>query len=68
MFNFKIDVNKMDDSKVFMFPNGGTGGIDPGLLSLINNNGGFGGNGSWIWILFLWIIFGNGNWNGRNNG
>lgn len=58
----------MDESKVFMFPNGGNGGIDPGLLSLINNNGGFGGNGSWIWILFLWMIWGaNGNgWNNRN--
>ena len=49
----------MDDSKVFMFPNSGSNGIDPGLLSLINNNGGFGGaNGSWIWILFLWLIWG----------
>lgn len=57
----------MDDSKVFMFPNGGTGGIDPGLLSLINNNGGFGGNGSWIWILFLWILCG-GNGFGNNRG
>lgn len=57
----------MDESKVFMFPNGGNGGIDPGLLSLINNNGGFGGNGSWIWILFLWMIWG-ANGNGWNNG
>lgn len=55
----------MDESKVFMFPNGGTSGIDPGLLSLINNNGGFGGN-SWIWIMFLWFIFGSNGWN--NNG
>lgn len=60
----------MDDSKVFMFPNGGTSSIDPGLLALINNNGGFGGaNGSWIWILFLWMIFGaNGNGWGNRNG
>lgn len=60
----------MDESKVFMFPNGGNSGIDPGLLSLINNNGGFGGNnGSWIWILFLWMIWGaNGNGWGNNNG
>ena len=60
----------MDDSKVFMFPNGGTSSIDPGLLALINNNGGFGGaNGSWIWILFLWMIWGaNGNGWGNNNG
>lgn len=59
----------MDESKVFMFPNGGNSGIDPGLLSLINNNGGFGGNGNWIWILFLWMIWGaNGNGWGNNNG
>ena len=58
----------MDDSKVFMFPNGGnTSAIDPGLLALINNNGGFGGNGGWMWILFLWIICGaNGNGFGGN--
>ena len=62
----------MDDSKVFMFPNSGTtsSAIDPGLLALINNNGGFGGNGNWIWILFLWMIWGaNGNNGfGGNNG
>jgi hypothetical protein len=58
----------MDDSKVFMFPNGGTSSIDPGLLALINNNGGFGGNGNWIWILFLWMIWGNNGWGNNNNG
>lgn len=57
----------MEDSKIMMFPNAGTTGIDPGLLSLINNNGGFGGNGNWIWILFLWMIWGNNGW-GNNNG
>ena len=59
----------MDDSKVFMFPNSGTSSsaIDPGLLALINNNGGFGGNGGmWIWILFLWLIGMNGNGYGNN--
>lgn len=60
----------MDDSKVFMFPNGGTSSIDPGLLALINNNGGFGNNGNWMWLLFLWMIWGfNGNNGfGGNNG
>ena len=60
----------MDDSKVFMFPNQGTSTIDPGLLALINNNGGFGGNGNWIWILFLWMMWGYGGNNGfgGNNG
>ena len=56
----------MDDSKVFMFPNGGTSSsIDPGLLALINNNGGFGGNGYWIWILFLWMMWGGNGINGN---
>ena len=62
----------MDDSKVFMFPNAGNNSIDPGLLALLNNNGGFGNNGNWIWILFLWMMWGYGGWNnggfGGNNG
>ena len=59
----------MDDSKVFMFPEGTNNGIDPNLLLALNNNGGFGGNGNWIWILFLWMIWGNNGWgnNGFNN-
>lgn len=60
----------MDDSKVFMFPEGGnTSSIDPNLLLALNNNGGFGGNGNWIWILFLWMMWGNNGWgnNGFNN-
>ena len=61
----------MDDSKVFMFPEGTNNGIDPNLWLALNNNGGFGGNGSWIWILFLWMMWGygnNGNGFGNNNG
>ena len=63
----------MDDSKVFMFPEGGANnGIDPNLWLALNNNGGFGSNGSWIWILFMWMIWGNGAWGnngfGNNNG
>lgn len=59
----------MDDSKVFMFPEGGnTSSIDPNLLLALNNNGGFGGNGNWIWILFLWMMWGNNGYgNGFNN-
>lgn len=57
----------MDDSKVFMFPEGGyKNSIDPALLMALNNNGGF-GNGNWIWILFLWMIWGF-NGNGFGNG
>lgn len=61
----------MDDSKVFMFPEGANSStIDPNLLLALNNNGGFGGNGNWIWILFLWMMWGgnNGNGFGMNNG
>ena len=61
----------MDDSKVFMFPEGGmNNGIDPNLWMALNNNGGFGGNGSWIWILFMWMMWGYGGNNGfgNNNG
>lgn len=48
----------MDDSKVFMFPDKAASGVDPNLWMALNNNGGFGGNGSWIWILFLWMFWG----------
>ena len=57
----------MDTSKIMMFPEMGTNsGIDPNLLLALNNNGGFGGNGNWIWILFLWLIWGANGWG--NNG
>lgn len=50
-----------------MFPEmGSNNGIDPNLLLALNNNGGFGGNGNWIWILFLWLIWGVNGWG--NNG
>ena len=61
----------MESSKIMMFPElGGNSGIDPNLLLAMNNNGGFGGN-NWIWILFLWLIwggygYGNGGFGGNN--
>ena len=59
----------MDDSKVFMFPEGAKGTLDPNLLLALNQNGGFGNNGYWIWILFMWMMWGNnGNGWGNNNG
>lgn len=62
----------MGENGVFVFPDAATRGassIDPNLLLALQNNGGFGGNGSWIWILFLWMMWQNGGYNGfRNNG
>lgn len=49
----------MDDSKVFMFPDSKGNSIDPALLMALNNGGGF-GNNNWIWILFMWMMYGYG--------
>lgn len=60
----------MGENGVLVFPDaaarGAASGIDPNLLALLNQNGGF-GNGSWIWLMFLWMIWGYGN-NGWGNG
>lgn len=58
----------MESSKIMMFPEMGNGGIDPNLLLALNNNGGFGGNGNWMWILFLWLIWGANGWGGNGFG
>lgn len=56
----------MESSKIMMFPEmGANNSIDPNLLLALNNNGGFGGN-NWIWILFLWLIWGANGWGGNN--
>lgn len=48
----------MSDSKVFMFPESGTStSLDPNLMMALNNNGGFGGNGNWMWIIFLFFLY-----------
>lgn len=56
----------MESSKIMMFPETGNNSIDPALLMALNNNGGFGG-ANWIWILFLWMIWGANGFNGGNN-
>lgn len=53
----------MSESKVFMFPDGQQGcnhgnSLDPNLLfTMMNSNGGFGGNGNWMWIIFLFFLY-----------
>lgn len=49
----------MSDSKVFMLPDmqAGSNQLDPNLLMALNQNGGFGGNGSWMWIFFLFFLW-----------
>lgn len=49
----------MDDSKIFMFPDGGTRQTSNdvnSLLPLLMCNGGFGG-GNWAWIIFLFFLY-----------
>ena len=59
----------MSDSKIFCLPDvigGSNSGVDPNLLlTTMMNNGGFGGNGSWIWIIFLFFLYG---WRGNGFG
>ena len=55
---------------VYVFPDAmaKASGIDPNLLLALQNNGGFGNNGNWMWILFLWLIWGNNGWGGNGFG
>lgn len=56
-----------DSTKTIVFDGAGSSNtFDPNyLLGMMSGNGGFGGfgNGSWIWVLFLFALFG-GNWGG----
>ncbi len=50
----------MDDSKIFMFPDGGTRQTSSdvnNLLPLLMCNGGLNGGGSWVWIIFLFFLY-----------
>ena len=54
----------MSDERTFVFPEGAGGSsVDPNmLLAMMNNgNGGFGGN-NWMWIIFLFFLYG---WGGN---
>lgn len=66
----------MGENGIMVFPDAATGraasSIDPNLLLALQNNGGFGNNGNWLWILFLWMIWGANGWGngfgGNGNG
>lgn len=62
----------MSETKTYVFPEGGNGanGLDPNLLLAMNNGGGFGnmGNGGWIWLLFLWALWGGNGFGGNRGG
>lgn len=70
----------MSTNEVFMIPDNRSGqnSFDPNLLlaSMMNGNNGFGGNGSWMWVIFLFFLyplmrngglFGNGFGEGNSN-
>lgn len=70
----------MDDSKVFMFPENKSNGIDATTALLLGNNGGFGGMNNPLWMMFMYPfilpffnMFGGGfggfnGFGGNNNG
>lgn len=70
----------MSTNEVFMIPDNRSSqnSFDPNLLlaSMMNGNNGFGGNGGWMWVIFLFFLypfmrngglFGNGCGNGDGN-
>lgn len=61
----------MSESKIYSIPDGNSS-LDPNLMLALSQNGGFGNNGGWMWMMFMWILFpwlfnGNG-FNGGGNG
>lgn len=61
----------MGENGVFVFPDAAgkaVSSIDPNLLLALQNGGGFGGNGNWIWIMFLWMMWQNGSFGNYRNG
>lgn len=65
----------MSTSEVFMIPDnrGNQSSLDPNMLfaSMMNGNNGFGCNGGWMWIIFLFFLYPfmrNGGLWGNNDG
>ena len=60
----------MAQDGVFIYPDaarGAASSIDPNLMLALSNNGGFGGNGAWYWIIFLWMMWQNNGGRGNFN-
>ena len=60
----------MSESKIYTIPDGNNS-LDPNLMLALSQNGGFGNNGNWMWMMFMWILFPwifNGNGFGNNFG
>ena len=62
----------MANGNVYMIPDNAGNSLDPNLLMALNNGGGFGNGGNWMWMMFMWILFpwifnGNNAW-GNNLG
>lgn len=70
----------MSTSEVFMIPDNrcSQNSFDPNFLlaSMMNGNNGFGGNGNWLWVIFLFFLYplmrnggfwGNGGFGGNGN-
>lgn len=52
----------MAQDGVFIYPDAArpaSSSIDPNLMLALSNNGGFGGNNAWYWIIFLWMMWQN---------
>ena len=65
----------MSTSEVFMIPDnrGNQSSLDPNMLfaSMMNSNNGFGCNGGWMWVIFLFFLYPfmrNGDLWGNNDG
>lgn len=46
----------MSESKIYTIPDGNSS-LDPNLMFALSQNGGFGNNGNWMWMMFMWILF-----------
>lgn len=63
----------MANGNIYMIPDNAGNSLDPNLMMALNQNGGFGNGGNWMWMMFMWILFpwifnGNGNWGNNGNG